>query len=186
MFSHRAFMFKKIITICLGITVLFAGVFAPAQFAEAAAKKHNVINVAVMLEATNKARAGKSPLAINDALTRAAQNKADDMVKRGYFAHTTPYGKSPWEWVKEAGYDYENAGENLAVNFDTAQGVVKGWINSPSHKKNLMSDTYTEVGIGIAIGEYEDTKKAVYVVEFYGQPKKNILVKMYGLFPIKL
>lgn len=161
--------------------MLFAGVFARVSSVDASANKHDVINVSAMLEATNKARAGKSPLTINDELTRAAQNKADDMVKRGYFAHTTPYGKSPWEWVKEAGYDYENAGENLAVNFDTAQGVVKGWINSPSHNKNLMSDTYTEVGIGIAVGEYDGTKKAVYVVEFYGQPKKTIIAKVYGL-----
>lgn len=126
---------------------------------------------AVVTDATNKARAeeGYSPLSRNAALDEAARLKAEDMALNGYFAHWSPTGVSPWHWFNEAGYTYAHAGENLAVHFTDSSEVVEAWLNSPTHRANIMSGNYSEIGIGTAQGRFEgyDT---VFVVQMFGTP----------------
>lgn len=106
-------------------------------------------------------------LAENELLDRAAQAKADDMAAKSYFSHVGPDGKEPWAWIKESGYDYRYAGENLAVHFVDSQDVVTAWMNSPSHRANIVKPVYEEIGIGIAEGVYQGTP-AVFVVQYFG------------------
>ena len=75
----------------------------------------------VLVQSTNASRAdlGLPSLTVSPLLKRAAQMKANDMAKKGYFAHTSPEGITPWYWIQQAGYAYTAAGENLAVNFTT-------------------------------------------------------------------
>ncbi len=63
------------------------------------------------------------PLSTNKLLEKAAQLKAEDMANRGYFAHNSPDGKTPWYWLEQVGYKYTHAGENLAVNFFESEDV---------------------------------------------------------------
>jgi len=73
----------------------------------------------VLVMMTNNERTHESlhTLSENTQLKEAAQLKANDMASKGYFAHTSPEGKTPWYWLDLVGYPYIKAGENLAVNF---------------------------------------------------------------------
>ena len=109
----------------------------------------------------------------NPLLEAAAQHKAEDMAARGYFSHVGPDGKLPWSWVAEAGYRYTVAGENLAVRFVDSSDVVDAWMASPTHKANIIKPAYTEVGVGVAQGQYKGAS-ATYVVQFFGTPRSVV------------
>ena len=108
-------------------------------------------------------------LQTNELLNKAAQLKAEDMVRNGYFAHTSPDGLTPWSWIMQSGYLFDRAGENLAVNFYGSEDVVRAWMNSPSHRKNIVNAGFSEVGIGIANGTYQG-HDAIFVVQMFGAP----------------
>ncbi len=118
-----------------------------------------------------------SVLAANPDLERAAQLKAEDMAAKGYFAHKSPDGRTPWYWFEQAGYDFKFAGENLAVNFNDSIDVNQAWINSPTHRENLVDTRFTEIGIGTAHGVYQG-RETTFVVQLFGTPalrQKSIL-----------
>ena len=108
-------------------------------------------------------------LAVNPLLTRAAEMKAQDMAEKGYFAHTSPEGKTPWHWIELAGYKYKYAGENLAINFRDSEDVTSAWLASPTHRANIIKSNYTEMGTGVANGYYKG-KKTVFVAQVYANP----------------
>ncbi len=127
---------------------------------------------AVLAAGTNREREvnSLSELTINEQLSQAAQFKAEDMASRGYFAHTSPDGKTPWYWLEKVGYDYEYAGENLAVDFSDSSDVTRAWMNSPTHRSNIIKNVYTEMGTGVAIGSYKG-RQSIFVVQLYANPK---------------
>lgn len=133
---------------------------------------------AVLTSLTNEKREASSAplLKRNDFLQKAAQLKADDMAAGGYFAHVSPDGKSPWYWLDQVGYRYSYAGENLAVNFFESVDVVKAWMDSPAHRKNIIKKEFSEIGIGVASGIYEG-KNTVFVVQFFGRPVAPVVEK---------
>lgn len=106
----------------------------------------------------------------SEVLNRAAQLKAEDMARKGYFAHTSPEGITPWYWLNVVGYSYSYAGENLAVHFIDSQDVTEAWMNSPTHRANIVHGAYTEVGTGVAVGMYEGYE-TVFVAQVYGRPQ---------------
>jgi hypothetical protein len=89
-------------------------------------------------------------LILSEALTNSAQSKADDMAAKGYFAHNSPDGTTPWDFFAKVKFTYDTAGENLALTNQSATSVVDGWYNSPGHRANMLSSQFTEVGYGIA------------------------------------
>jgi hypothetical protein len=105
----------------------------------------------------------------NPILEKAAQMKAADMAAKGYFAHVAPDGTEPWYWFEQAGYKYAAAGENLAVNFTESSDVTNAWMQSPTHRANIMNGDYTEIGIATAEGVYKG-RNAIFVVEEFGRP----------------
>jgi hypothetical protein len=111
-------------------------------------------------------------LTISPVLQKAAQLKADDMVAKGYFAHKSPEGHSSWYWFQQVGYDFVYAGENLAVNFNESSEVNDAWMNSPSHKANIMNSRFTEIGIATAEGMYQG-KPTTFVVQMFGTPAQS-------------
>ena len=128
---------------------------------------------------TNDERADFSltTLAENEVLNQAALAKARDMAAKGYFSHNGPDGKLPWEWISEAGYRYAVAGENLAVRFVDSHDVVEAWMDSPTHRANILKEKYKEIGIGIAEGTYQGSR-ATYVVQFFATPKAVVLPEL--------
>lgn len=136
----------------------------------------------ISLANENRKEGDVAVLTENEVLTRAAQLKADDMASRGYFAHESPDGITPWYWLKEAGYVYQYAGENLAVNFDDSIAVDKAWMNSPTHRANILNQHFTEIGIAQATGMYKG-KETVFVVQMFGAPK-NVPVALSTKTPV--
>ncbi len=127
-----------------------------------------------LLSATNSQRAsngGLAGLTLNSKLAAAAQTKANDMVARNYWSHNTPDGKEPWTFVDAQGYEYQKAGENLAYGFENSDATVTGWMNSPSHRANILDTAYKEVGFGFANGaNFVSTGEETVVVAMYGNP----------------
>ncbi|MEO5498914.1 MAG: CAP domain-containing protein [Candidatus Saccharimonadales bacterium] len=123
-----------------------------------------------LLSGTNTARStnGLGGLGLNSQLNSAAQAKAQHMADMNYWAHVAPDGTEPWYFFQQAGYVYIRAGENLAYGFMTSQSAIDGWMNSPSHKANILGD-YTEVGFGIVnTPDYQSGGEQTIVVAHYG------------------
>jgi|GEM_PF-735775 len=112
---------------------------------------------------------GLNQLEINAKLTEAARLKAQDMINKNYFAHTSPSGKDPWGWLNKVDYDYRFAGENLAMDFSSAVGVHNAWMKSKTHKENILLKDYTEIGVAVAEGIIENQSRKI-AVQFFGQP----------------
>lgn len=111
---------------------------------------------------------GLNPLTSNGQLTLAAEMKARDMIRNQYFAHTSPQGVEPWYWFDQAGYIYRFAGENLAVGFYESEEVFQAWLNSPSHRENVVNPRFSEIGTAVLEGFGENN--AMVVVQVFGSP----------------
>lgn len=122
-----------------------------------------------LLNLTNQKRidSGLNPLVMNQQLSQAASLKASDMFSYNYWAHNSPEGKTPWDFINSSGYKYTVAGENLAKNFSNSQGVVDAWMASPTHKDNILKPNYQEVGFAIVNGVLNG-EETTLVVQMFG------------------
>ncbi len=127
------------------------------------------ISVERLLEITNQKRveSGLSPLSFSPTLSAAAANKSQDMFTQGYWAHIAPDGKTPWDFITGAGYNYIYAGENLAKSFNDSQSVVDAWMNSSSHRDNILKGEYKEIGFAVVNGNLSG-EETTLVVQFFG------------------
>lgn len=127
------------------------------------------IRTAALYEFTNVERSqnGLPPLALNTTLTHAAAEKANDMISKNYWAHNSPTGQTPWEFIVGSGYSYKVAGENLAKNFDTSANVVQAWMASPSHRENILKSSYQDVGYAVVNGVLNG-EETTLVVQMFG------------------
>lgn len=125
----------------------------------------------VLVDLTNQNREDNKlpPLAVSPILEEVARAKANDMAEKGYFAHTSPEGITPWHWFREAGYTFSFAGENLAVDFSDSFDVTRAWMISPKHRANILNLSFTEIGIAMAKGVYRG-KETIFVVQVFGRP----------------
>ena len=129
---------------------------------------------AIIEDLTNTDRRANSvgELQVSPTLTAIAQTKANDMAQKGYFAHTSPEGKSPWYWFKQGGYVFTFAGENLAVDFSDSADVERAWMNSPTHRSNILNTKFTEIGVATAVGTL-DGRQTTFVVQEFGTPARK-------------
>lgn len=117
----------------------------------------------------NEARdeVGLKSLITNTQLTEAAQNRANDMADKRYFSHTNLNNEPFWSEITRSGYQYLYAGENLAIFYKDTDKMVTAWLNSPSHRANIMNQNFTETGIGIARGNLGGFS-GWFVVQLFG------------------
>jgi hypothetical protein len=150
------------------IFVSSALIFALVFFSFSNLAYASEITVSRVIELVNQARGqqGLNDLSENDTLSKIAQDKLEDMIKNNYFAHTSPKGVTPWSWYEKEGYDYKYAGENLAINFMTAENQQKAWMDSPTHKKNILNPLFQEVGVAVGAGEINNQMAIISVQEF--------------------
>ena len=106
-------------------------------------------------------------LVINEKLDKVAEAKAQDMINNNYFAHTSPAGIDPWYWFGQIGYDYQTAGENLAMDFLSAEREQKAWMASETHQRNILNSQFQETGIAVKQGKING-KMTTLVVEVFG------------------
>jgi hypothetical protein len=124
-----------------------------------------------VIRLTNAERAanGLSALSENSILDSAALAKGNDMLAKGYWAHFAPDGTSPWSFFTSFGYKYRYAGENLARDFSDPVSAVNAWMNSPSHRENILNPNYKEIGIGVVQGTLAGADTTI-IVQFFGSP----------------
>jgi hypothetical protein len=166
----KSLLFYAIIAILIKIIVtgvLFFNYPSPAYLAEIISE--NIINL------VNKSRQenGAAPLILNQKLNDFALEKAGDMISRNYFAHETPEGKKPWQWINRSEYDYVYAGENLAMDFVTAETVHEAFMKSPAHRKNILNPNYKEMGVAVFNGSLGG-HQTILLVEFFATQRKDI------------
>lgn len=107
-------------------------------------------------------------LTVNDLLTKAAYAKAEDIMATGIFQHN--FGDRKFSaWIKEAGYKYSYAGENLAIDFVTSEGAFKAWLNSPTHRENILNEKFTAIGVAVVNGKFKGDDTTL-VVQMFGAP----------------
>ena len=127
------------------------------------------ITVEKIIAETNQERQklGLGSLSMNTSLNAAAQAKAQNMFEENYWAHFSPSGKDPWGFILSSGYKFAYAGENLARNFYTSEDTVRAWMNSPSHKENMINGRYKEIGVAVVDGVLQG-QKTTLVVQMFG------------------
>lgn len=91
---------------------------------------------------------GLVSLVESKSLSNVARYKSKDMITYNYFSHESPTYGSPFNMIKKFGITYKYAGENLAAGQPTPESVVISWMNSPSHKQNILNENFTKIGIG--------------------------------------
>jgi len=93
---------------------------------------------------------GLPALTNNWQLSRVARYKSQDMIDKNYFSHQSPTYGSPFDMMEAFGLRFSAAAENIAYGQRTAQEVVNAWMNSPGHRANILSRSYTQTGVGAA------------------------------------
>jgi hypothetical protein len=134
------------------------------------------ITADTVIKLVNDARAAINVVVLkkNDLLQKAAEQKAQDMIENNYFAHISPQGKSPWDWINQSGYDYRFAGENLAINFINAKDEQQAWMDSELHRKNILSSDYEDTGVAVEKGII-DGHETIVVVQMFGRQMQKAI-----------
>ncbi len=126
------------------------------------------INSSTIIALTNQDRAGSGVAALNEnaQLDSAAEAKAANMFALDYWAHNSPTGKTPWDFIVASGYRYSAAAENLAEGFYTSAEVVNAWMASPEHETNMMNPLYKDIGVAVMNGVLQGQQTTLVVTEY--------------------
>lgn len=116
---------------------------------------HDYEREVVRLVNIEREKNGLAALTLREDLCIHARVKSQDMRNGGYFSHTSPTYGSPFEMMQSFGITYRTAGENIAMGYNSPQAVVQAWMNSEGHRANILSASYTHLGVGyVADGGY--------------------------------
>jgi uncharacterized protein YkwD len=107
-------------------------------------EEHIFIEVNEVRKKNNLSELKNDPL-----LKNAAKNKTLDMINNQYFAHVSPSDKKWSDFIKDEGYNYLFAGENLAKDYDNPKEIISAWIESPTHKENILNAEYVDTGVAV-------------------------------------
>lgn len=100
----------------------------------------------VRLVNEEREKEGLSALTVDSSAAKAAQVRAEELVES--YDHTRPDGSSCFTALDQAGASYWTAGENIAAGYSTPEAVVEAWMNSPGHRANILSSSFTKIGVG--------------------------------------
>lgn len=151
-----------------GILLAVLSLLAAGSYAQKPMTSGQILN----LVNQDRQERGLADLSFSSALNLAAQAKAQDMVLRDYFAHVSPDGTKPWQWFRSVGYNYTYAGENLAEGYTDAYDLETSWMASPSHRANILSPFYSEVGLAVL-----SRNNTNIVVQFFGSKDNKVTLR---------
>lgn len=137
-------------------------------------RRRNEINIENIIWYTNQERAtrGLKPLAMNETLNATAFSKTSDMVEYQYFNHTNPVYNTGFDiFFDDHGYNFLKIAENLALgNFVSSKEVVDAWMNSATHRKNILDPGFTEIGIGMLRTSFQGNQTYI-ITQHFGTPR---------------
>ncbi len=112
----------------------------------------------------------ESSLYLNEDLSKIAEMRVDDMFAKQYFEHVSPTGESASSVAEDTQYEYIAIGENIALgNFENDEVLVQAWMDSPGHRENILNHRYTEIGVAMKKGKYEEDEVWI-AVQIFGRP----------------
>ena len=173
--EYRPHFFREIsIAIILTIVFIIVSISASSAYVLQNTEVGKGIVSRVLIDLTNQERDNRQLplLSYNSLLEKASYLKAEDMSSMGYFSHNSPTGVTPWHWFDVVGYDYQYAGENLAVNFSNSEEVSQAWMNSPLHRDNILNPNFKDIGISMRDANYEN-KNTIFVVQMFGTQEEK-------------
>lgn len=167
--------YHPFLPLLVSITALLMIWLSPVRISQSGAVLSYATNIdqTGLLTSTNQERIKNnvSELTLNQTLSEAAEAKAKDMVARNYWSHNTPDGAEPWTFIAAENYNYQKAGENLAFGFADSSSTVTGWMNSDSHRDNMLDNAFTEVGFGWANSDdFNNSGPSTVTVALYATP----------------
>lgn len=173
--KYKPYLLRRVAIVAYSFILIFVnsfgGLIGISEVQASTITPANIINL------TNQERVagGLNSLQTNAQLSAAALAKANDMFEKQYWDHFGPNGESPWQFIRAAGYNYVYAGENLAKGFKTAEGVHEAWMASPTHKANLISGNYKDIGVAVVEGVLLGSQ-TILVVQMFG----NLTSEVFG------
>lgn len=116
----------------------------------------------VRLVNIERQKAGLASLNHSSQLSNVARAKSEDMGRNNYFSHNSPTYGDPFSMMRSFGINYTTAGENIAQGYYTAESVVRGWMNSPGHRENILNPSFGTIGVG-----YSDINGTTYWTQMF-------------------
>lgn len=165
--NYKPILLRKVALIIYTIILTFVNTFGGVLGIPQAMASNITPDSIIQLTNNERAAFGLNSLSSNSKLAAAALAKANNMFELQYWDHFGPNGETPWMFISQAGYAYVYAGENLAKGFRTAEGVHEAWMASPTHKANIMSGNYKDIGVAVVEGNLLG-KDTVLVVQMFG------------------
>ncbi len=151
---------------------VFISMTAKAATANAPVQAQSEFEQIVTLVNAERAKVGCGAVAVNNTLAIVAQAHAVDMAENDYFSHDSLNGKSPFDRMSDAGYNYSTAGENIAAGYTSPSAVMTGWMNSDGHRANILNCDFTEIGVGYykLTNDTGSVNYVYYWVQDFGRP----------------
>jgi uncharacterized protein YkwD len=126
---------------------------SPAPATPASTNPQDIFDQQILgLVNQERAKVDADPLKINEQLDLAADQHTLDQASMNKMSHTGSNGSNMGDRIKNAGYVFSSAAENVAYGFGDAAAVMSGWMNSAGHRQNILNPNYREIGIGYAQG----------------------------------
>lgn len=158
------------------VLVLFASGYSVGSLLRLSTK-NQVLGISTKLQAEKiitlinleRAKHSRRALTPNEKLNQAAAQKGEYMINHNYWAHISPDGIEPWQFIHQQEYFYLSAGENLARDFGREEDLVAAWMASPTHRDNLLNSDFSQMGLAVVEGII-DHQPVILIVNFYAQP----------------
>ena len=122
----------------------------------------------IRLVNVERSKKGLQALKADWEISRVARYKSQDMINKKYFSHTSPTYGSPFKMLETFGIRFSSAGENIAYGQQTPQAVMNSWMNSSGHRANILSPSYTHIGVGLA----KNSSGVCYWTQMFTKPLK--------------
>lgn len=170
--KYRAYLLKAEFLVFLIIGIIIVNSYVPDVYmGEVKAEVDK--SAVVVLHNRERLKNNLQTLVLNSKLIESANAKADLMLQYDCWDHYCPPGTSPWVLFEDAKYDYLYAGENLAEGFNEDSVMMRAWMNSPTHRENILKPEFTEIGVGYETGRFQNKNNNTIVVIHFGRPNKT-------------
>jgi uncharacterized protein YkwD len=163
------------LSICLVVApgASAAGACASANASVKTATNRALVRATLCQLNVERSRQGLRPLRLNRRLAAAARAHSRSMARRHFFSHDSLNGASFLDRIRGTGYlrgaRSWNVGENIAYGtgrLSTPRSIGRAWMNSPGHRANILSRSFSSIGIGIAAGTPYGGGGATYTTDF--------------------
>lgn len=184
--DYKAYLVSRKIVLMLAVAVILSANFfvgISEKNIVSASGGEDIINVNNLLREHNLERVNNNlkPLKLNNNLALSATEKANVMIETECWSHYCPENVPPWDYIQKQGYTYRLAGENLAEGFFDVDSVMKAWLDSKTHKENILKPEYEEIGFGIVRGNFKGLENNLVIVVHFGTQNQQAFASTSNL-----